>query len=200
MYDDDDGHDDGDLGGMVWFQMGRWSAQREREIDAALDNLNRPVFSYQPNQTLVDTNELNALIAERDRLYQQNQSLRRQVAQHEKQHEENAEYAISLLEEKLENIDFLERIRKLNEDSLKKERERCSNELDMRQFMTSRWFDMINFAEHGLVNEPEFRELTELTKSGHQTFLVTKDIHFKGTSFFNRMHELTEILEQKCKK
>jgi hypothetical protein len=197
--DDDDDHDDGGLSGPVWFQLGRWSVQRERDLDEALDNLSRS-FSYQPAQTIVDTHELNALIEERDSLHQQVRGLRQQVQQHATQITHDHDYAMAVIEDKTNEIEFLEHKCKVRDNLLDAERERHNVTAEVKQFMTRRWFNMIEFVEHGLANEPEFRELTQLTKDFYADYYPAQDRLYESTSRNKRVYALTEALKQKCKK
>jgi GTPase Era involved in 16S rRNA processing len=188
--DDDHDHDSG-LGGAVWFQMGRWAEQDAQQTRRILHNLGN-AFSFRPAETVVFTHELNALIAQRDALQQQ---MRQQA---EKSHRD-ADFVISLLEDKHAQIDQLEYENKFLSDNLKAERERHSTTTKVKNFMTSRWFHMIKYVEHGLFNEPEFRELVQLTKEFYARYSPARDTLFESTERYQRVNALTEVLDQKCK-
>jgi hypothetical protein len=189
--DDDHDHDSG-LGGAVWFQMGRWAEQDAQQTRRILNNLGN-AFSLRPAETVVFTHELNALIAQRDALQQQ---VRQQA---EKSHSD-ADFVISLLEDKHAQIDHLEYKYKAAKQQLETERERHSTTTKVENFMTSRWFHMIKYVEHGLFNEPEFRELVQLTKEFYADYSPARNRLFESTTRYQRVNALTEVLDQKCKK
>jgi hypothetical protein len=199
MYDDDDDHDDGGLGGAVWFQIGRWSAQREREIDQALDNLGN-AFSFQPAQTLVYTHELNALVAQRNALQQQVSSLQRQLQKATKQITEDQDFALAKFQHYENQIDQIEYEKKVADDLLEAEDKRHRVTSEVKEFMTSSWFNMIKYVEYGLFNEPEFHELVQLTKQFYAGYSPARDTLSENTECYKRVYALTEVLDQRCKK
>jgi hypothetical protein len=59
---------------------------------------------------------------------------------------------------------------------------------------------MIKYVEHGLFNEPEFRELVQLTKEFYADYSPARNRLFESTTRYQRVNALTEVLDQKCKK
>lgn len=200
FFDDEDDHGDDGLSGPVWFQLGRWSAQRERDVDEALDNLSRSFSSYQPAQTVVYTHELNALIAERDSLHQQVRALRQQVQQHATQITHDHDYAMAVIEAKTNHIDELETDVERYQKYLETERERHDVTAKVKQFVTWRCFDIIKYVEQGLAGEPEFRELTQLTKEFYRGYSPASHSLRSNPELRRRVQVLTDALDQKCKK
>jgi hypothetical protein len=200
MFDDEDDHDDGGLSGPVWFQFGRWAEQEAQQTSRILDNLSRSFFSYQPAQTIVDTHELNALIAERDSLHQQVRALRQQVHQQATQITQEQDYALAVFEDKDNHIEELETDVERYQKYLETERRRHNVTAEVKQFVTWRCYDIIKYVEHGLAHEPEFRELTQLTKEFYRGYSPANDSLRSNPELHRRVQVLTDALDQKCKK
>ena len=76
---DDDEQDNTGLGGLAWYQIGRWSERSARETDETVDHLlgRAPVARADYNHA-VQMNQ--ALAADNQQVHAQNQQLRAQIA------------------------------------------------------------------------------------------------------------------------